>query len=132
MRVFIGGSKTLKKLTPAMISALECVCREGHTVYVGDCFGTDRLVQEYLAKRGYDNVWVFASGRKCRNNMGRFSTIYIPADDREGFEFYRAKDEIMAVKADCGLMFWDGKSRGTRCNIDDLYEQEKFTAVIVY
>lgn len=48
MKIFIGGSKTLKALSPCMKRALDSVCKKGCEVLVGDCFGADKLVQRYL------------------------------------------------------------------------------------
>ena len=36
----------------------------------------------------------------------------------------------MTNKADCGFMIWDGKSKGTLCDISDLKSKEK--RVVVY
>ncbi|MBR6873884.1 MAG: hypothetical protein IKN17_10305 [Ruminococcus sp.] len=131
MKIFIGGSKTLKVLSPCMIRALEQVCKNGYEVLIGDCFGADRLVQEYLASRGYDKVTVYASGTRVRNNAGGFRAVMIGANGVNGFAFYRQKDIAMSLAADHALMFWDGVSKGTQCNIEDMERQEKFVAVIV-
>lgn len=43
-----------------------------------------------------------------------------------GYEFYRQKDIVMAADCDCGYMIWDGVSKGTRQNIEDLKRLGKF------
>ena len=132
MKIFIGGSKMLKALSPCMTKALDIVCEKGYEVLIGDCFGADRLVQEYLAERGYKQVIVFASGGRVRNNVGDYPIAFVPAEGLTGFDFYRAKDKAMAYAADHALMFWDGVSKGTKCNIEDMVRQEKFTAVLIF
>ena len=131
MKIFIGGSKTVKELSPCMIKELDRVCREGYEVLVGDCGGADRLVQEYLHEHGYTKVTVYLSGTRVRNNAGAYPVKHIDAEGLSGFEFYRQKDIAMANDADCALMFWDGKSKGTRCNTEDMEGQGKPVAVIV-
>ena len=122
----------LKELSPCMKKALDIVCEKGYEVLIGDCFGADKLVQKYLFDRGYDKVKVYASGTKVRNNVGGFPVIAVSAAGKCGFAFYRQKDITMANDADHALMFWDGVSKGTRSNIEDMMKQEKFTAVILY
>lgn len=132
MKIFIGGSKTLKALSPCMIRALEWVCEKGYEVLIGDCFGADKLVQKYFFERGYKSVKVYASGNKVRCNEGGYPVVAVSAAGKSGFAFYRQKDIAMSLDADHAMMFWDGASKGTRCNIEDMERQEKFTAVILY
>ena len=122
----------LKELSPCMKKALDIVCEKGYEVLIGDCFGADKLVQKYLREREYDKVKVYASGTKVRCNEGGYPVVYVSAEGKTGFEFYRQKDIAMSLAADHALMFWDGRSKGTRCNIEDMIQQEKFTAVILY
>ena len=132
MKIFVGGSKTLKAFSPCMTRALDIICEKGYEVLIGDCFGADKLVQKYLRERGYDKVKVYASGTKVRCNEGGYPVISVPAEGKLGFEFYRQKDIAMSLTADHALMFWDGVSKGTRCNIEDMMRQEKFTAVLIF
>ena len=77
------------------------------------------------------HVTVYASNGRARNNVGRWPVKNIPvAPAARGFEFFRQKDIAMANDADIGFMIWDGKSRGTLCNILTLAEQWK--RVLVY
>lgn len=115
-----------------MKKALDIVCEKGYEVLIGDCFGADKLVQKYLFERGYDKVKVYASGSKVRCNEGGYPVISVAAEGKRGFEFYRQKDIAMSLAADCALMLWDGVSRGTRCNIEDMMRQEKFTVVLIF
>ena len=49
MRVFVGGSKTLKALPKAMVDRLVELMGQDAEVIVGDCRGADALVQQFLA-----------------------------------------------------------------------------------
>ncbi len=131
MKVFIGGSKTLAHLTPQMCTLLDELIQSGADILIGDCRGADTLVQEYLVKKGYRKVTVYASGTTVRNNAGNFAMKLVSADNSKGFEFYRQKDIAMANEADSALMFWDGKSKGTQHNISDMKVQNKPCRVVL-
>ena len=88
-------------------------------------------MQKYLNEHRYDKVKVYASGTRVRCNEGGYPVVPVPAAGKSGFEFYRQKDIAMSLAADHALMFWDGVSNGTRCNIEDMERQGKFVAVIV-
>ncbi|MBR4626923.1 MAG: hypothetical protein IKO47_04370 [Ruminococcus sp.] len=131
MKDFIGGSKMVNSLTYEFINELDRICSEGHEILIGDCFGVDLLVQKYLNERGYTNVTVYVSGDKVRCNYGDFPVKHIQvSEDVSGFDFRRQKDIAMARDADCGLMLWDSKSRGTAANIAELKAMHK--EVVVY
>ena len=132
MKVFIGGSKTISELDTETKSVLDSLCAENADILVGDCFGADKLVQQYLNNKGYKNVTVYVSVDKTRNNIGGFNEKHIKANGLTGFEYYRQKDIAMAKDADCGLMLWDGKTKGTACNIRDMREMGKEVLVIRY
>jgi hypothetical protein len=58
---------------------------------------------------------------ECRNNIGSRPTRNIePPVDRKDFSYYAAKDIIMSREAQCGLMLWDAKSKGTLQNMLNL------------
>ena len=124
MKIFIGGSKTINTLDENVKEKLQEIIKNKYDVLVGDCFGVDTAVQRFFYDNNYRNVTVYASGEDVRNNVGNFKVQYIETD-KKGFEFYRQKDIAMAKEADCGLMVWDGKSRGTQHNVSDLTSQNK-------
>ncbi|HTU32515.1 MAG TPA: hypothetical protein VMF66_01790 [Candidatus Acidoferrum sp.] len=105
---------------------------QGFTVIVGDANGADRAVQEYLSGKQSADVIVFCMEDSCRNNIGDWPTRMIEATDpgRKDFHYYSTKDRAMAAEADYALMLWDGESRGTLRNIEDLVERGK--PVVVY
>lgn len=117
MKVFMGGSKTITRLTDEAIVAIDELCAASAHILIGDCFGADKLIQEYLVDIGYTNVTIYVSGYKIRNNVGAFPVKYIECERLDGYEFYKRKDIAMADDADVGIMLWDGKTRGTEHNI---------------
>lgn len=129
MKIFIGGSRAVSKLNAAIRQRLDDVIGRGCTVLIGDASGGDRAVQQYLADRQYADVIVFCM-ESCRNNVGHWQTRNIdPPPGSSGFSYYSAKDLVMAQEAGCGLMLWDGKSKGTLQNILKLIGAGKPTLV---
>lgn len=93
---------------------------------MGDCYGVDTAVQDFFIRLSYNNVTVFASNGKARNNIGNWNVENIHVDSSvKGFDFYKQKDIAMANSADYGFVIWDGSSRGTLNNIINLINQNK-------
>ncbi len=132
MKAFLGGSKNITKLKDEAIAAIDELCAARVHILIGDCFGADKLIQEYLTDIGYTTVTVYVSGYKIRNNVGVFPVKYIECERLNGYEFYKQKDIAMADDADFGLMLWDGKTRGTEHNIIYLKSIGKPIRIISY
>jgi probable addiction module antidote protein len=116
--VFIGGSRKVSRLSAQVQDRLNNVIQSGAQVIVGDANGADKAVQSFLSQRVYPHVVVFCTGHECRNNIGHWETRHVEAPkNAKGFDFYAAKDRVMAKEANYGLMIWDGKSPGTILNI---------------
>jgi hypothetical protein len=128
--VFIGGSRAISKLNEPLREKLDDFIQRGCTIFIGDANGADKAVQQYLAAREYQHVVVYCMDR-CRNNLGGWSTKRIarPAGPRD-FAYYAAKDKAMADDAKCGMMLWDGESKGTLNNIQRLLAAGK--RILVY
>jgi hypothetical protein len=130
-KVFIGGSRRISRLPAEVQERLERIIDKKLPVLVGDANGADRLVQEYLSERAYDNVEVFCMEGLCRNNIGGWNTrTILPPKSAKGAQYYSLKDQEMTRESTVGLMVWDGKSRGTLANISRLLDQGK--KVVVY
>ena len=128
--VFIGGSRAISKLNDAIREQLDNFITQQCAILIGDANGTDKAVQKHFAQKRYPNVTVFCMGH-CRNNVSGWPTRPIAAPPRaKGFEYYAAKDAAMAQEAKCGLMLWDGESRGTLNNVLNLLGHGK--KVLVY
>ena len=130
MNVFIGGSRAVSRLNAAIRAKIDdVVINHGHTVLIGDANGSDKAIQQYLAECHYPHVIVFCMERH-RNNIGEWSTRIVEAPlNARGFAYYAAKDLAMSREAKCGVMLWDGKSKGTLNNILNLIGAGKRTLV---
>ncbi len=140
MKIFIGGSRGIKNLDRAVYASLEAMYKssiyklgenkEGDEVLIGDADGVDRLVQEFYHKLKRRSVTVFACEGKARNNVGGWNVENVEVTStHKDFSYYSQKDIAMARAADCGFMVWNGKSKGTLCNIINLVHLNKKVAV---
>jgi uncharacterized protein YbbC (DUF1343 family) len=127
MKVFISGSISKRKLNKIEKTYLECIVEGKRTILISDAFGVDKAVQQYLFEQNYRNVIVYFSDEKPRNNIGNWQTKQIAnPENLTGRSRYQLKDKAMAEDCDSGLMFWDGKSKGTKANIDYMEELGKY------
>lgn len=125
--VFIAGPRAIKKLDNKVILKLKSFEENNFLIYVGDANGVDKLIQTFYHNLNYDNVNIFASNGKARNNLGNWRINAVSVDKSiKGFEFYVQKDKAMAEKADFGFMIWNGKSKGTLNNIINLRNKNKY------
>lgn len=119
--VFIGGSRAISRLNEAIREQLDNLIAKRCEILIGDANGADKAVQAYFVQRQYSNVTVFCMSGHCRNNLGGWPTKPIAAPKGvKGFAYYALKDKAMAHEAKCGLMLWDGESRGTLSNVLNL------------
>lgn len=131
-KVFIGGSRRVTRLDERVKGRLDEIIRKQLPVVIGDASGADRAVQDYFHQCAYEQVEVFCTEGRCRNNAGNWKirSVPAPAGRKHDFEYYAAKDRLMADEGSIGFMLWDGKSRGTLANVLRLMEQGK--KVVVY
>lgn len=129
MNVFIGGSRAVSRLNAAIRARLDDLIQRRCAILIGDANGADKAVQQYLAAGRYPDVAVYCM-EDCRNNIGNWPVRKVaPPGGRKDFRYYSAKDAVMARDAGCGLMLWDGKSKGTLQNLLNLLAAGKRTLV---
>ncbi|HEY0151443.1 MAG TPA: hypothetical protein VGB92_05560 [Longimicrobium sp.] len=131
-RVFLGGSRKVSRLNESIRARLGEIVRRNLQIVIGDANGADRAMQRQLAEWGYRDVVVYFVGSAPRNNEGGWPMQHVPTPPSvRGFDFYSVKDRAMAEAAECGLMLWDGVSRGTLANVETLASAGKPVAVYV-
>ncbi|MDR3243900.1 MAG: hypothetical protein LBT79_04045 [Elusimicrobiota bacterium] len=132
MNVFISGSIGINKLPKTALEKIDNIINQNMTVYIGDAKGVDLLVQKYLSKKKYNNVVVYFVSSEIRNNVGKWQARHIETNiTKKSRELYTVKDEAMAKEADYGLMIWDGQSKGTLNNIQNMKSVNKRFFVIL-
>lgn len=130
-KVFIAGSRKISRLNETLYERLENIIKKDYLVLVGDANGADKAIQKYLKDKHYNNVRIFCSGYKCRNNIGDWNVENVDVPNNvSGLKFYMEKDKKMAENADYGFMLWDGQSAGTLSNVLELLKRDK--KVLVY
>jgi hypothetical protein len=124
--VFVAGSRAVSRLNKQITERLDNIMRQQFTVLVGDANGADKAVQRYLAKCEYRDVFVY-SMETCRNNIGNWPCRKHTAgvNVRHDRHYFAIKDVAMANDASCGLMLWDGHSKGTLANVLNLLNTRK-------
>jgi hypothetical protein len=123
--VFVGGSRAVSRLSGIIREQIDDLIAKNCAFFIGDANGADKAVQQHRADRKYPHATVFCT-EKCRNNLGNWTVRVIPPPHRSrDFAYYAAKDLVMAQEARCGVMLWDGKSRGTLENILNLLDSQK-------
>ena len=131
-RVFISGSRRIRRLSPEVRQRLDRMVEKRLPLVMGDAKGADLAVQEYLSSRGYDLVEVFTADETPRHNVGGWPLRRIqPSHKRRDFDYYATKDREMAREATVGFSIWDGESRGTLMNVLRLVALEKTAVVYV-
>lgn len=130
--VFIAGSIKIERLDPRFIERIRNIVTERFEIVVGDANGADSSIQNELHNQCAENVTVYCSGDKPRNNIGSWKVKAIYSAARHGTrEFFTAKDKAMARDADYGLMLWDAASAGTLSNVIELIKASKKCVVFV-
>ncbi|MYM69984.1 hypothetical protein GTP45_24490 [Pseudoduganella sp. FT55W] len=130
--VFIAGSITIKQLDFKVQERIMNILHQGFDVIVGDADGVDASIQRFLVNEQYQQVTVFCSGDKPRNNVGGWAIHPVTTYHKPGSRaYFTAKDIAMAEAADTGLMIWDAKSTGTLSNVIELLSRKKAAWVFV-
>lgn len=111
--VAISGSRSITILNPEAIIRINKIIELNYEILIGDAPGVDLLVQTYLDSVNYDNVQVWFAFSTLRNNVGNWGTVKVQGS-------YSLRDKLMHQQADFGLAIWDGKSPGTKRNIQQL------------
>jgi adenine-specific DNA-methyltransferase len=101
MKVFISGSIGTETLNEQAVHCLDAIMNNQDSVLIGDAFGADKAVQQYLFQHDCRPVTVYCSGDKVRNNIGSWQTKQISNDlHLKGKSRYQLKDAAMARDAD--------------------------------
>lgn len=129
MKIFIGGSKNIGRLSPKVKKMLNSIIRNEHYILIGDCYGMDLAVQHFLKEKEYKNVTIYTSCNRARHNVGGWAEVIINTE-KWGFSAHREKDIAMTETCDFGIMIWNGSSKGTFANIEDLKNLSKKVIVI--
>lgn len=140
--VFVSGSSKTqtkdsgyyRKNLPADVRRnLDSYIANNKKIIVGDAPGIDRQVQNYLKKKGYDNVEIYGPGKKIRysaNKNWKTKLVDAPEFEEGSKEWLAKKDKAMTDAADEGFaVILDEGANATRNNVKRLIEQNKSVTV---
>jgi adenine-specific DNA-methyltransferase len=113
MKICISGSISIRALPAEARERIKNIANLDADVLVGDAPGVDTLVQKELLARGHTRVTIWHRGSAPRNNVGGWPTRPVRGS-------YTDRDRAMCDAAEFGLAIWDGQSRGTARNIEQL------------
>ncbi len=108
--VFIGGSETIGALPENAVAWLDHFIGANERFIIGDCFGSDLALQNYLNSRKYQKVTVYYSGDRCRFNVGEWEAVRVALKP----------EEAMIAECNCAFLVWDGFSKETKSSIENL------------
>ena len=130
--VFIAGSISISRLHEKVQERINKIVSSNFNVVVGDADGADTSIQQCLYGYRANNVTVFCSGDKPRNNVADWPVHRVYSKAKPGSRaYFTAKDLEMARSSDFGLMIWDCKSTGTLSNVVELLKEKKKSVVFV-
>ena len=108
--VFISGSRSITNLPKRVYRKLDLCIHSDAQIVIGDCYGVDTAVQQYLALRKYPNVVVCHIGVQPRNSNKQWKNYKVKG------KFQTDKDKFMTKISDSALIIWDGESKGSLNN----------------
>ena len=127
MKVFISGSADITTIPRDAKNAIDnIIATYPNAIFlVGDCKGTDTIIQTYLAAKHYPFI-VYHVGSEPRNCLpSANAVIKVNAYGKYGRDFYTQKDIQMTIDCDICIAIWNGHSKGTKANIDRAYARNK-------
>lgn len=134
-KLFVSGSRAVKTLPLPVISQLDYEMSQNTEIMIGDCYGVDAQVQNYIASKGYSNVKVYFSAnvynqkpRYCnaKAELLKWTVVPIISDKPMGTRaFFTDKDITMSANCDKCLVIWDEKSKGSIANADRISKTGK-------
>jgi hypothetical protein len=131
-KIFISGSMRIKRIDKKVEERIDNIISSNFPILLGDANGADASVQELVKSKEYNNVIIYCSGDRVRNNIGRWEVRKIrTAYKKNSRLFFTAKDIEMAEACDYGLMVWDSESTGTLNNVYELLNRGKKSLVFV-
>lgn len=139
-KVFISGSREFNHIPIDFREAIKWLVElKSYEFLVGDCAGTDLLVQRLLYSMHCKDVTVYCSGNCPRNFSGSIvwhrNCLRHPKPEVNGrnlVAYYALKDIQMSRDCDSALVLWNGSSKATKNNIDRLKEMGKKVVLFNY
>ena len=122
MKIAISGSRSITMLNNEALWRINNIMNLEATILIGDAPGVDTLVQSFLHESRYQKVQIWHIGAQPRNNIGNWHTVEVSGN-------YTDRDKSMHRYSRFGLAIWDGKSPGTKRNIEQMGNRMRIVLV---
>ena len=119
-KVFISGSRSITYCQD-VATVIRRMKENGNEVLVGDCYGLDSLVRKECIRQGV-KCTVYYIGKRRDNDP-------LPGKQIPG-NFFSDKDKAMARDCDKAVAIWDGRSNGTKNNMETMKKLGKKMIII--
>ena len=131
-KIFISGSRQIKVLHKSVIERIDWIIDKQYSIIVGDADGVDSSIQSYLHSKKMEDVIVYCTGSKPRNNIGKWPVKNVETSSQPGTrDYFTAKDLVMAADCNYGFMIWNAMSPGTLSNVIELLSYGKYSRIFV-
>lgn len=134
--VFISGKVSYDRpIDDNVKQVIDEMIRSGVKINIGDAPGADTRVQDYLASKKYQNVLVYSTDDKVRNNVGKWDVKYFRPQSGSNMterEVRRLKDIAMTSASNKGFAISPSDDRpdsATALNISRLIGENKPVSV---
>jgi len=110
-KIAVGGSRSIESYQ-LVKSVLDCLLMSGDIVLSGNAPGADRLGERYAQENGLE-----------------FKII--PSEwEKHGLKATMMRNEVLLRAADCIILFWDGKSAGSKHMLEIAKRSKKLLAEV--
>ena len=128
LKIFVCGSMNVTDLTQEIKDFFARLDVDQCEFLIGDCRGVDAMIQNIANNRNIMTT-IYAAGNQPRVYVNPSWPLKLIVTKQTGRKFYEAKDVAMCNDCDCMIAIWDGKSKGTKRNIDDCIAQDKIVKI---
>lgn len=111
MIVYVSGSHKIIELDAPIKAKLDSIISKKGKIILGDRYGLDLAVQNYLCSKKYKDVAIFHEDVAPFYNVGSWPAVHV-----DGFSA-KEKEKAMTMYSTVCFIIWDGQSRGTARNI---------------
>ncbi len=110
-KIAVGGSRSIESYE-LVRSVLDCLLVPGDVVLSGNAPGADRLGEKYAQEHGLEYK-------------------IIPSEwEKHGLKATMMRNAVLLKAADCIILFWDGKSEGSKHMLEISRRAKKLLAEV--
>lgn len=101
MKIFISGYSLIneEQFKEEYKDKIKFAIDKGYSFMVGDLEGIDKMAQEYLFKKNYQNVLICHVGKKPKYNLGNWETLggFKRESDKDVYMIWNTNNDILYI-----------------------------------